>query len=69
MSNSLLHDHSCYLHTMFAFGKFSNQVYLERRPLLLENGQLGIQFDLKSMELSYFQILVLFDIPAFYAYA
>lgn len=60
MSYSLLHHHCCDLHSMLLLSDFFDEVDLVHRPLLLVNGDLGLQFDLEGVELSDLQKLVFF---------
>lgn len=64
MGYPFLHHHCSYLHPVLLLGDFLDEVDLVQRPLLLVNGYLRLQLDLKCVELPDLQKLVLFGVAA-----
>lgn len=65
MGHPLLHHHCRYLEPMLVMPQFPDEVDLVGRPLVLEDSDLSLHLDLKSMKLAYFQEVILLGILAF----
>jgi hypothetical protein len=61
--HALLHDHGRDLHPVLLPRDLLDQVDLVERPLLLVDGDLGLQLDLEGVELPDLQKLVLLGVP------